>query len=78
MAHASACGAIARLNIGGPTIQALSLTKLLAPLGYETVLIPGVEGVREGSMDEFAANGRICLTRFDATWASTTSWPWSR
>jgi glycosyltransferase involved in cell wall biosynthesis len=47
--------AIARLNIGGPTIHALSLTNLLVPQGYDTVLVRGVEGAREGSMDELAA-----------------------
>lgn len=43
--------AIARLNVGGPSIQALTLTRRLEPLGYETTLIRGVEAPREGSMD---------------------------
>ncbi|MDT5010723.1 MAG: hypothetical protein QOH57_2340, partial [Mycobacterium sp.] len=46
---------IARLNIGGPAIQVISLTKLLEPLGYETVLVRGVEGPHEGSMDHLAS-----------------------
>ena len=46
--------AIARLNVGGPSIQAITLTKHLEPLGYETTLVRGVEGPREGSMDDLA------------------------
>ena len=45
---------IARLNIGGPAIQAITLTKLLEPRGYETTLLRGQEGPREGSMDHLA------------------------
>lgn len=45
---------IARLNIGGPAIQAIFLTKLMQPLGYETRLVRGVEAPDEGSMDELA------------------------
>ncbi len=46
---------ISRLNVGGPAIQALTLTRLLEPLGYETILVRGVEGPREGTMDDLAA-----------------------
>ncbi len=46
---------IARLNIGGPAIQAITLTERLRPLGYETLLIRGSEGPREGSLDDLAA-----------------------
>ena len=46
---------ISRLNVGGPAIQALTLTRLLEPLGYETLLVRGVEGPREGTMDDLAA-----------------------
>jgi glycosyltransferase involved in cell wall biosynthesis len=45
---------ISRLNVGGPALQAVSLTKRLEPLGYETTLVRGVEGPREGSMDALA------------------------
>jgi glycosyltransferase involved in cell wall biosynthesis len=45
---------IARLNIGGPAIQAITLTQRLAPLGYETLLIRGSEAPHEGSMDDLA------------------------
>jgi glycosyltransferase involved in cell wall biosynthesis len=45
---------IARLNVGGPAIQAITLTRLLEERGYETRLIRGREGPREGSMDGLA------------------------
>ena len=45
---------IARLNVGGPAIQAITLSRLLEERGYETRLIRGREGAREGSMDTLA------------------------
>jgi glycosyltransferase involved in cell wall biosynthesis len=45
---------IARLNIGGPAIQAITLTRVLEPLGYETRLVRGREDRREGNMDYLA------------------------
>ena len=45
---------IARLNIGGPAIQAISLTRLLDSRGYATRLVRGSEGPDEGSMDDLA------------------------
>ena len=46
---------IARLNIGGPAIQAITLTKRLEPRGYETVLLRGREAPTEGTMDHLAS-----------------------
>ena len=45
---------IARLNIGGPAIQAITMTKLLESRGYDTHLVRGREGPDEGSMDYLA------------------------
>jgi glycosyltransferase involved in cell wall biosynthesis len=45
---------ISRLNVGGPAIQAITLTQRLTPLGYETTLIRGREAPNEGSMDYLA------------------------
>jgi glycosyltransferase involved in cell wall biosynthesis len=45
---------IARLNIGGPAIQAITLTERLGSLGYRTVLVRGREEPDEGSMDYLA------------------------
>jgi glycosyltransferase involved in cell wall biosynthesis len=46
---------ISRLNVGGPAIQAITLTSLLEPLGYVTTLIRGREDPDEGNMDYLAA-----------------------
>jgi len=45
---------IARLNIGGPAIQAITLTSRLEALGYRTTLVRGREEADEGSMDHLA------------------------
>lgn len=45
---------IARLNIGGPAIQAITLTQRLSERGYSTVLVRGVEEPDEGNMDDLA------------------------
>jgi len=45
---------IARLNVGGPAIQAITLTKRLEPLGYRTTLVRGREELEEGNMDYLA------------------------
>lgn len=44
---------IARLNVGGATIQAISLTGMLRPK-YRTNLVSGIEGPREGDMRHLA------------------------
>src|SRR4051794_19865822 len=46
---------IARLNVGGPSIQAITLTRRLEAHGYRTRLVRGREGAREGSMDYLAS-----------------------
>jgi glycosyltransferase involved in cell wall biosynthesis len=45
---------IARLNIGGPAIQAITLTQLLQARGYVTTLVRGSEEPDEGSMGYLA------------------------
>ena len=45
---------IARLNVGGPSIQVIDLTARLRARGYETVLLRGAEGPHEGTMDYLA------------------------
>jgi glycosyltransferase involved in cell wall biosynthesis len=45
---------IARLNIGGPAIQAISLTALMQARGYATRLVRGSESADEGTMDDLA------------------------
>jgi len=46
---------ISRLNVGGPAIQAITLTRCLVDRDYETTLVRGSEGEREGNMDSLAA-----------------------
>ena len=53
---------IARLNVGGPAIQAITLTKLLEPRGYRTRLVRGSEGEDEGSMDYLAGELGVAPT----------------
>jgi len=53
---------IGRLNIGGPAIQAITLTKLLEPRGYRTLLIRGSEASHEGSLDDLAARYGVAPT----------------
>src|SRR5215212_2119066 len=50
---------IARLNVGGPAIQVVSLTDRLRAYGYRTTLLRGREGEREGSMDHLAAAASV-------------------
>ena len=45
---------IARLNIGGPAIHVITLTKQLERMGYAPMLVRGQEGRREGNMDYLA------------------------
>ena len=45
---------IARLNIGGPAIQAITLTRRMSERGYATTLVRGREGPDEGNMDYLA------------------------
>ncbi|MEW6581538.1 MAG: glycosyltransferase [Actinomycetota bacterium] len=46
---------IARLNIGGPAIQAITLSTELEREGFTTTLVRGREAEREGTMDDLAA-----------------------
>jgi glycosyltransferase involved in cell wall biosynthesis len=45
---------IARLNVGGPAIQAITLTRRLSERGYATTLVRGREDPDEGNMDYLA------------------------
>jgi glycosyltransferase involved in cell wall biosynthesis len=50
---------ITRLNIGGPSIQAMTLSERLAPRGFETLLIHGRLGAGEGDMQYLMAGAGI-------------------
>ncbi len=45
---------IARLNVGGPAIQAITVTRELERFGWSTTLVRGSEAPREGNMDALA------------------------
>lgn len=45
---------IARLNVGGPAIHTILLTRRLRDLGYSTELVTGIEGPNEGNMLDLA------------------------
>jgi glycosyltransferase involved in cell wall biosynthesis len=53
---------IARLNIGGPAIQAITLTRLLERRGYRTRLVRGRESPSEGNMDYLASEFGVTPT----------------
>jgi glycosyltransferase involved in cell wall biosynthesis len=64
---------IGRLNIGGPAVEAILLTKCLRGRGFQTELIRGCEGPSEGNMDYLAAElgvvpVRIRWMRRDVGW----------
>jgi glycosyltransferase involved in cell wall biosynthesis len=65
---------IARLNVGGPAIQTITLTRRLEERGYNTTLLRGREGPQEGSMDDLAARLGVapvlvpCLRRDPGRW----------
>lgn len=57
---------ISRLNVGGPTIQAITLTHLLRRFGYQTRLLCGREDPGEGSMEYLAHELEVCPVRIDS------------
>jgi glycosyltransferase involved in cell wall biosynthesis len=57
---------ISRLNVGGPSIQAITLTHLLRRFGYQTRLLCGRENPSEGSMDYLARELEVCPVRIDS------------
>jgi glycosyltransferase involved in cell wall biosynthesis len=54
-----------RLNIGGPSFHVVLLTEGLTNLGYETRLVVGREGEREGNLLDFAARKRVACIQLD-------------
>jgi glycosyltransferase involved in cell wall biosynthesis len=57
---------IARLNVGGPAIQAITLTAELSAYGFQTRLVRGVEDPAEGNMDYLAAQLGVRPTKITA------------
>lgn len=54
---------ITRLNVGGPAIQALLLAERLDPKRYQTLLVCGLAGAREGDMLALRGNLNVVPIR---------------
>lgn len=52
---------IARLNVGGPATHVTLLNDGLTRLGYECLLITGIEGDREGSMTDLVTSRHLSV-----------------
>ncbi len=50
---------ISRLNIGGPAIHTIVLSHELDKMGYQTVLVKGSEGIKEGNMMTLAKEKNV-------------------
>src|SRR5712692_6480844 len=50
---------ITRLNVGGPSIQAVTLSERLSARGIETLLIHGRLGAGEGDMHYLLSDDRV-------------------
>lgn len=50
---------ITRLNVGGPSIQAMMLSERLSSRGFETLLVHGRLGAGEGDMRYLLSDGRV-------------------
>jgi glycosyltransferase involved in cell wall biosynthesis len=57
---------ISRLNVGGPAIQAVTMSRRLEGRGYETTLVHGVEGEREGSLVDLAEELGVRRVRLES------------
>lgn len=57
--HISIARVIARLNVGGPAIQAILMTEVLRQKGYRTLLLSGEVPPEEASMDYLARANNV-------------------
>ena len=64
---------IARLNIGGPAIQAILMTDEFRRRGYRTLLLTGEVPPGEGCMDYLAQNHDVVPTKI-GTLSRKISW----
>src|SRR5438876_3186056 len=54
---------ITRLNVGGPSYQAIYLTQRLRDPEYASRLLAGTVGTREGTLESLAAEREVSFTR---------------
>src|SRR5579864_211740 len=64
---------IARLNIGGPAIQAILMTDLFCQRGYRSLLLTGEVPASEGSMEYLARNRGVIPIKI-GTMSRKISW----
>ena len=65
--------AITRLNIGGPAIHAILLTRGLQNERFSSVLVTGLEGPHEGSMRDLATKHGVDAARTCASLAARSA-----
>lgn len=65
---------IARLNVGGPAIQAILLTDLFRQRGYTSLLIAGVVPAAESSMEYFAKAKNVELITIETMSREISLW----
>lgn len=63
-----------RLNVGGPALHVVNLSKGLSARGYETVLAVGLPDSKEGSMEGYAAEQGVALERIPGFQAALSPW----
>ena len=57
--HITIARVIARLNIGGPAIQAILMTEAFRQKGYRSLLLTGEVGIGEGSMEYLSREKQV-------------------
>lgn len=63
-----------RLNVGGPSLHVVNLTRGLRAFGYETVLAVGEPAADEGSMEGYAEELGVRLVRIPGFQAAISPW----
>jgi glycosyltransferase involved in cell wall biosynthesis len=63
-----------RLNVGGPSVHVIVLTEGLTARGYETQLLVGHEGEREGDLHELARQHGVSCTRVTGLGREVRPW----
>ncbi len=63
-----------RLNIGGPSIHVILLTARLDPARFESTLLIGQEGIREGNMFDFAERHGVRPIKISSLGRAISPW----
>ncbi len=65
---------IARLNVGGPSTQAILMTEAFRKKGYRSLLVTGEVPAGEGSMEKLAHDRGIDVTKIPTLSRSLSPW----